>query len=113
MPPWLLIWIFRFGRGERFRKATPGERRYGTGLFLIVAVLFIAVELSNHLGHTQSSLYDRTSPLVLWLCATAFMVALVFGSFFWARLVPARISGILAVVAWAVLLSLIFYFEWL
>jgi hypothetical protein len=113
MPPWLLIWIFRFGRGERFRKATPGERRYGAGLFLIVAVVFIVVELMNHLGHTHSALYDTTNPWILWLCATAFTTALLFTSFFWARRVSARTSAILAGIAWAVLLALIFYFEWL
>jgi hypothetical protein len=113
MPPWLLMWIFRFGRGERFRKATPEERRYGAGYFLIAAVVFIAFELSDHLGHTHSALYDTTSPWILWLSATAFMTALFFISIFWARLVPARISAILAGIAWAVLLALIFYFEWL
>jgi len=107
------MWIFRFGRGERFRKATPEERRYGAGYFLIVAVVFIAVELANHLGHTHPALYDTTSPFVLSLCATAFMVALFFSSIFWARRVSARISAILAAIAWTFLLALIVYFEWL
>jgi amino acid transporter len=107
------MWVFRFGRGERFRKATPGERRYFAGYFLLVAVIFIAVELSNHLGHTHSALYDTTNPWILWLCATAFMTGLFFISIFWARRVPARISAILAGIAWAVLLALVVYFEWL
>jgi hypothetical protein len=114
MPPWLLIWIFRFGRGERFRKATPGERRYFAGYFLLVAMVFIVVELSNHLSHSFTTfIFDNATPLNLWLGFTLLMSVFFFGAVFWARYVSARISSILAVIAWVLLLGMVFYFEWL
>lgn len=105
--------MFRFARGERWRKATSQEKRSGAGLFLLVAVLFIVTELATHFGRAQLGFVMRATPLQLWLWMTLLIAVMVFGMAFWARHVCARTSSILAVIAWAVLISLVVYFEWL
>lgn len=113
MPPWLLVWLFRFARGERWRKSTPGDKRIGAGMFLLVAMVFIAVELTNHFDHDRTGFLDTASPLKLWMAMTAFIIVILLGLLFWVQKVSARLSTILAIIAWAVLLALIAYFEWL
>jgi len=113
MPPWFVIWIVRFARGERWRKATREENRYGAGLFFLVAVYFIVFYLGISKGRYIGAFMDRASPVMLWVGGTAAGSALVFGSVFWARHVPTRVSTVLAIVAWSVLLSMIVCFEWL
>ena len=99
--------------GERWRKATPADKRYGAGVFFLLAVMFIVTELMTHFGHAFTTFMQRVSPIGLWLAFVAVVSLMVFGSLLWARHVAMRVSLILAVVAWAVLLSLVFYFEWL
>jgi hypothetical protein len=95
-------------------KATLGERRYGACLFLLVAVVFIAIELSNHFAPSFTTfLFDHATPLNLWLAFTVFMLLCFFGTDLWARYVSARVSGILAAIAWAILLVLVVCFQWL
>src|SRR5208282_4140596 len=49
MPPWLYIWIARFGSGEQFRKATPADWRFHTGFFVLVPIYMI---VGVYFGHS-------------------------------------------------------------
>lgn len=96
MPPWLAVWIARWGLGERFRKATPHDYRYWIGALCLFPVFMI----------TGATVFDRAGNLAsvyLWLVATALMVVYFVALNAWARLVKPIVSGLLAVGTWAVL----------
>jgi hypothetical protein len=105
MPPWLTIWIIRFVSGERFRKATPRDNRFWSGFFFLFPIYFFVM-----MAFERPFLHNA-SAVTIWLVLTPVCVALVFGSFLWARLVPARISWTLAAVAWPVLLWYLWHHE--
>jgi len=93
MPPWLIIWISRFARGERFRKATESERRFGSAFFFLIPVFGgITFAVFNH--------NQNTSAFAIWVSLTVFGSAMLFGSFILARFVPAKICWTIGAVLW-------------
>jgi|SRR6266446_6041250 len=110
---WLYLFFARLAMGERWRKATPTDKRYGAGLFFLLAVYFGVAMLAIHFSPSFTTFIESVSAMGLWLAFVAVVSLMVFGSVLWARHVATRVSAILAVIAWAVLLSLVFYFEWL
>ena len=96
MPPWLAIWIARFASGERFRKATSEDYRLHFGsLFLSGVVMIVGMTFGGRF-------LDHSNSVSIWICATIAMCILVFGSFAWARCVPAAISLVLGIITWGV-----------
>ena len=95
MPPWLLIWILRWSKGERFHKATPQDYRLHFGCFFLIGVLvFLGMTAGEHaLAHA--------SAFVLWILATITIVVGIVVCFVWARLVPAAVSLVLGIITWA------------
>jgi hypothetical protein len=110
---WFYAFIIRLAMGERWRKATPSDNRLGAGLFFLIAVYFGIGLLATHFSRSFSTFMQKVSPIGLWLSAVAVLSVMVFVLFFWARHVTTRISAVLAVIAWAILLGLVFYLEWL
>ena len=98
MPPWLTIWIARFASGERFRKATSHDYRLWAGF-----TFFIPVYFGLFMGFGRPFM-DRASAVAIWSVLTPVGVVLVFGSFLWARFVPAKVFWTLAVIAWSLML---------
>lgn len=96
MPPFLYVWLLRFGLGERLEPATPFDYRIWFGALFLTPVLlgtflWLASPVMN-LGTTTE----------IWLGITLLGVTTYFLTLLWARLVPARISLGMAVAAWVV-----------
>jgi hypothetical protein len=101
--PW--FWLLRLLSGERFRKASPEEKKWGTACFVTIPVFMVAgVEAT-----ASSSFFNRAGGFVLWVCAViAILVAIVF-THFWAKYVPARISYIVAPLLWVAAVWILLY----
>ncbi|HWA86166.1 MAG TPA: hypothetical protein VG710_08095 [Opitutus sp.] len=95
MPPWLKLWIGRWLAGERLEKAKPGDYRTAFGfLFLMPVFLLVFMKIGR-------AAFDSSSGVVLWAFSSA---AIGFGLvvlFAWSRFVPARVSLVLGIIAWA------------
>lgn len=98
MPGWLFIFIGRWISGERFRKATSKDYRLHFGAFFLSGLMML-IFLGTGL---VSSFLDRADALSLGVAWTVVVALLVFGSFTWARIVPAAVSLILAILTWAI-----------
>jgi hypothetical protein len=96
----LWIWFLRLLSGERFRKATPAEQRFFSAYFLFIPIfggLFVKVGIA----------FMKTTGFVSnWLFATALGVVLIFGSYYWGKFMPAKISWILGGIIWAIVIGL-------
>jgi hypothetical protein len=99
---WLTLFTARAATGERWRKATPAERRWYAGWFLFIPIFLSAF---SHLGH---ALLDNAGSFILWVYMTAAGVGTFFGLVLWGRHVPAAISVALGVAVWAVALWMAF-----
>jgi hypothetical protein len=95
MPPWLFIWIARFGSGERFRKATPADWRFHTGFFVLIPIY---MTIGVFFGQ---SFIDKASAPMIWIVLTLSMIVFLAIGCLWAKFIPAFISLILGVIAWA------------
>ena len=102
MPPWLLIWIFRLGRGERLRKATPGELRWYSAAFVFVPIWLV---LFARVGF---SYLDRASAFGVWLYMMGCIGVAALWLAVWVRFVPAVVSWVVAAIVWIVILVLAF-----
>ncbi|PYK00606.1 MAG: hypothetical protein DME23_06705 [Verrucomicrobia bacterium] len=94
------VWIARFLSGERFRKATPEERRFFSAYFLFVPLwgaFFVWFGIT---------FMDTARAVSLWMCVTTFGVVLFFGSHYWGKFVPEKVSWILGGIIWAVVVCL-------
>ena len=92
--------IFRLLSGERFRKATPGERQYYSAFFLFIPLwgaffVWFSIKFMSRVGSFSE-----------WVLATGAGAILVFGSFYWGKLVPEKLSWIIGGIIWAVVLFL-------
>jgi hypothetical protein len=96
--PWLMLFLARLASGERLRKATSDDWRYGAGFFFLLPVYMFALMFG--LG---GPLLDKNAASI-WLFMTAAGVILIFGSYLWVKLVPTKISWLLAAFAWPALL---------
>ncbi|HEY1717236.1 MAG TPA: hypothetical protein VGH42_02955 [Verrucomicrobiae bacterium] len=99
MPIW--IWLFRLLRGERFRKTTRGERQFYAAYFLFIPLwgaffVWFGMKFMNHAGGF----------FLNWVFATVAFVILVFGSFYWGKKVPEKLTWILGGIVWAITLFL-------
>jgi|SRR5580692_11059770 hypothetical protein len=100
MPPWLSVWIARWLGVEKPRKATPYDYRLWFGVLFLTPVLMVAFERSGN------RFFDA-STFTLWIFVTVYMLVVLIGCIVWARFVPAMVSLVLAVLAWA---ALFFFF---
>ena len=93
MPPFLWIWIARYISGERMEKSRPVHYRLGFAFLFLFPIWVFG--LSKFLSlNTESSLQ-------IWLFGTIFAVTFFFSAVVWARHVPAKVSVVLAICAWA------------
>lgn len=100
MHEWLILFIARWLSGERFRKARTEDYRLGFGsLFLTGIFMIVGTVLGGHF-------LDRASFVSIWIVATVATCFLFFGIIVWARLVPAAVSLILAIMTWGVVIWL-------
>lgn len=97
--------LIRIACGERLEKATPEQRRGGAVVLLIVPSMFVTLLLCEK--YNIAFLHSPSS-LTLWLGAVAVLSALCFAGLYWARHVSPKLTIILAVVAWTVLLWMLF-----
>jgi hypothetical protein len=96
MPPWLSVWLIRWGLGERLEKAKPSDYRHWFGVLCLLPVFVIAFQTFGKRVFDLSGIY-------LWLGVVAFMLISFVGIHLWARFVPAWVSGLLAIVTWVCL----------
>jgi hypothetical protein len=96
MPPWLIIWIARIASGERLEKATREDYRDGAAWLVLIPVCFALL-----MGPCRPLM--NGSAFIIWLFFAAMGAVLLVGSIFWARLVPVKLSWILAVIEWPLL----------
>jgi hypothetical protein len=100
MPPWLFIWILRWSRGERFRKATPQELRWYSGYFALI-LLYGACFL-----YFGKPILDHGSYWAILFWTSVCVVAAFIITRSWARLVTPTVSWVIGGIEWSVLLFL-------
>jgi hypothetical protein len=99
----LLFLLVRILHGERLRKPTPEEEREWASLFLLLAIYFGLVALSIRYA---SHFMDTVSASTLTVIAAVVVSVLFFVPRYWGRHVPAKVSWVLAAIAWPVLFLL-------
>lgn len=99
-PMILWIWLFRLLSGERVRKATPRERQFFSAYFLFIPLW------GAFFAWFGINLMKRAGGVSEWFFATVAAVILVFGSFYWGKLVREKITWSLGAIVWAVALFL-------
>ena len=92
----------RLGSGERFRKATTAEKRWGAGFFLFLPIFLLSFP---DLGH---SFLDRAGAVGIWFYMMGGAMILLVTLFLWARYIPATVSAVLGVIVWAVVIWMSF-----
>ena len=95
MPPWLGVWIRRWVAGERLEKAKPRDYRMVFGFFLLMPVFMLVF------GVFGGEALDSSSGLVLWVWTSIAMGVFLALLFAWSKFVPAAVSIILGLPAWA------------
>jgi hypothetical protein len=99
----LFFLLFRILQGDRLRKPTAEEERQWAGLFLLVALyaglVALAIKYASHF-------LDTVSAFTLTVIAAVVVSVLMFVPRVWGRHVPAKVSWILAAIAWPVLFLL-------
>lgn len=86
--------------GGRYRKSTPRERRWDSGLFLFIPIWGW---LGVHLGH---SYLDRAGAIGIWLFMMGCALLGFLWLWVWAKFVPAFVSWWLAGFVWVITLWL-------
>jgi hypothetical protein len=92
---YLLGILARWSSGERFRKSTPADWRYQSGFFFLLPVAIMAV---IYFGHP---FMEHASATQIFLAMTGFIIGFTAALFTWAKFVPAMVSVILGIIAWA------------
>jgi hypothetical protein len=95
--------LARIVNGERLRKPTPEEEREWASLFLLVAIYFALGALSIRYAR---HFLDTVNALTLTVLAAVVVCAMWFLPRFLGRHVPAKVSYVLAAIAWSVLFFL-------
>jgi hypothetical protein len=94
--PWLALFLARLASGERFRKATPGERRWYGGFFVFLPVFMFSFV------HQGNSFLDKAGPVGIWFYLMGCLLVLGACLFLWSKYIPATVSLAIGVVVWAV-----------
>ena len=94
--PWLLTFLFRLASGERFRRATPAERRWYGGFFVFLPIFLYSF---SHIGH---SFLNTASPMGIWCYMMGGILVLGASLFVWSRYVPAIGSVVLGIIVWVI-----------
>jgi len=94
--------------GDRLRKATPAENGYFAGLFFFIPVGFTLLLVLQRTHSRIFQLLDICSGVTLWIACTVGLSAVFFGCIAWSRHVSVKVSLVLAIVAWLILLFLLF-----
>ena len=97
MPSWILLLIARWTSGERFRKATPAERRWYTGA-LVFAPIFLLCFL-----RFGESLLQKAGAVGIWFFAMGCLLILGVCHELWSSYIPVVVSVIIGVIVWLVL----------
>jgi hypothetical protein len=105
----LLSLIIRLASGERLEKATPSQNRTGAFTFLFVAVGFLTFVLLEKCARDFMDTVTNASALTLWIYMIVAASAIGFAGIYWCRVVSTKVTVLLAVIAWAVLLGLFFW----
>src|SRR5260370_20972224 len=100
----LFIILFRMLQGDRLRSPTPEEERFWAGYFFIIPLYFGAGALAIRY---QKHFWDTAGEFTLIVAAVVVLSVLFFGARFWGRHVPAKVSWMLAAVAWPWILFLV------
>jgi hypothetical protein len=88
--------LLRILSGERYRKSTPAERRWGGGFFLFMPVfIFVGV----HLAHKH---IERANSVGVWFYMMVYLLIWSAFLFVWARYVPAMVSLMLGIITWII-----------
>lgn len=104
---WFYLFLARLASGERWRKATPREKRYFGGVFLLIPIVFTLLLILQR-SHSRILRIFDSGAVTLWFAFTAGVLAAFFGCIAWGKYVPVRISVALAILAWITLLFLLF-----
>src|ERR1043166_486385 len=99
----LFIILFRILQGDRLRKPTPEEERRWAGALFLVAVYFglaaLCIRYARHF-------WDSAGAVALTVAAAVVVSGFIFGVRVWEKHVPAKVSWVLAAIAWPVLFLL-------
>ena len=99
----LFIILFRFLQGDRLRRLTPAEERFWAGHFAIFPVYFgVMIILMKYGRH----FWDAAGAFALTVAFAVVVSVLFWGTRFWGRHVPAKVSWVLSAIAWSVILFL-------
>ena len=104
---WFYLFIARLATGERWRRATPAEKSYFAGLFFFIPAGFTLLLVLERCHSRILRLFD-SGALTLWVAGTVGVATAFFGCVAWSKHVPIRISMVLAIITWFVLLFLLF-----
>jgi hypothetical protein len=90
----LFYLLFRILSGERFRKATTTEKRWGGAAFVFLPIyMFSFVRLGQ-------SFLSRASPVGIFLFMMGSLLVFLLCLFIWARYIPTLVSVVVGVVVW-------------
>jgi len=95
--------LARIANGERLRKPTPEEERQWASLFLLMAIYFGLMALTARYAR---HFLDTVNALTLTIIAAVAVCVLWFVPRIWGRHVPAKVSWVLAAIAWPLLFLL-------
>ena len=95
------LWLIRFLRGERLRKATNEENRIFSALFVLIPFFIVG---GTRVACRSRSFYAQSSGIVLWFWAMVAMVLLLLVALVWAKYVPSRFSYLAGAVIWPIAL---------
>jgi len=90
-------------------RATSEENNRGVFVFLIVPIGFVLLLLTEKYGRTFMHRINTASSTVLWLFSTLVVSVIVLISLLWWKIASTKTTVILAVIAWTILLWMLFY----
>jgi hypothetical protein len=79
--------------GERFEKSTPASRLFFPGLY-VLAPITLGLVVFLFKNHHVDGVFE------IWAIITVMLIIQIFGSLFWVRCVPNRVSYILGTFVW-------------
>ena len=88
------MFFLRLLKGERYRKATPGELRMNSAVFAFLPVFWFLFDtfFKNLCMHSDAA--------GIWFVMMVSIVGLILWLALWTRYVPATVSWILGAIIW-------------